>query len=128
MKKEEIRKEFFKLKIKEHTNNQCRKILLAQFGYEVNIRTLRRWTHKINNEKWDLMDKSRKPKTTHQKINLALESKIIEIRNKTGFGERKLINYVNLSHTSINKILRKHKLTKPNENRRNRAKARRKRI
>ena len=34
MKKEEIRKEYFKLKIKGHTNNQCRKIIQAQFGYE----------------------------------------------------------------------------------------------
>jgi hypothetical protein len=46
MKKEEIRKEFFKLRIKGHSYSQCRKILLASFGYDVNIRTLKRWTKK----------------------------------------------------------------------------------
>ena len=48
MKKEEIRKEYFKLRIKGHTNNQCRIILKAKYEYKVNIRTLRRWTKKLN--------------------------------------------------------------------------------
>ena len=122
MKKEEIRKEFFKLKIKRHTNNQCRKILLAQFGYEVNIRTLRRWTNRLNKTEWDLKDKSTKPNKIYSKVNLALESKIVELRNKTGFGENKLINYFPLGHTTINKILNKHNLTNPNPNRRKRIK------
>ena len=81
MKKEEIRKEFFKLKIKGHTNNQCRKILLAQFSYEVNIRTLRRWTNRLNKTEWDLRDKSKRPNKIYSKVNLALESKIVELRN-----------------------------------------------
>ena len=51
-----------------------------------------------------------------------MENKIVEIRNKTGFGERKIINYVDVGHTTINKILRRHNLTKPNENRRKRIK------
>ena len=42
MKKEEIRKEFFKLKSKGHSYNQCGIILKAKYDYEVNIRTLRR--------------------------------------------------------------------------------------
>src|SRR3989344_3464437 len=63
MKKEEIRREFFKLKIKGHTNNQCRKIILAQFGYEVCKRTLQRWNYKLNKGNWDLCDKSKRPAT-----------------------------------------------------------------
>ena len=62
MKKEEIRKEYFKLKIKGHTNNQCRKIMFAKFSYEINIRTLRRWTQKLNNTEWNLCDESKRPK------------------------------------------------------------------
>ena len=65
MKKEEIRKEFFKLRIKGHSYSQSRKILLASFGYEVNIRTLKRWTKRINSEEWDLRDTSRKPKNIY---------------------------------------------------------------
>jgi len=110
MKKEEIRKEYFKLKIKGHSNNQCRKILLAQFGYEVNVRTLRRWTHRLNKTEWNLIDASTKPKKIHYKITSEIENKVVTLRNKTGFGERKLINYFNLGHSTINKILNKNNL------------------
>jgi len=122
MKKEEIRKEYFKLRIKGHTNNQCRKILLAQFGYETTIRTLRRWTNKINKTEWDLTDKSKRPRTIHYKITPEIEDKIISIRNKTGWGEEKISDFVEVSHWSVNKILRKNKLTNPNPNRRKRVK------
>ncbi len=117
MKKEEIRKEYFKLRVKGHTNNQCRKILLAQFGYETTIRTLRRWTSRLNKTEWDLKDKSRKPKIIHYKITPEIEKSVIFIRNKTGFGENKLIEYFpNLSHKSINKILNKNSLCRESKN------------
>lgn len=122
MKKEEIRKEFFKLKNKGHTNNQCRKILLAQFGYEVTVRTLRRWTNRLYKTEWDLMDKSKRPKRIHTKITSEIEKKVIEIKQKTGWGERKIDDFVNLGHTTINKILRKNNLTNPNPNRKKRIK------
>ncbi len=67
----------------------------------------------MNNDDWDLVDKSRRPKTIHRKITNEIESRIIFIRNKTGFGAEKIENFVNLSHTSINKILKKYKLTEP---------------
>jgi hypothetical protein len=110
MKKEQIRKEYFKLRIKGHTNNQCRKIMFAKFGYEVNIRTLRRWTSKHNNFEWDLRDSSRRPKMIHRKINKEIEEKVISIKKKTGWGEDKIADFVDIGHTSINKILNKHKL------------------
>jgi putative transposase len=122
MKKEEIRKEYFKLRIEGHSNNQCRRILLAQLGYEVNVRTLRRWTSKLNNSEWNLKDNSRRPKIIHYKISSELEKKIIGLRNKTQFGEKKLINYIPLSHASIYKILNKHGLTNHNPKRRKRIK------
>lgn len=122
MKKEEIRKEFFKLKIKGHTNNQCRKILLAQFGYEVCKRTLQRWNCNLNQDSWDLCDKSKRPKTIYYKITPKTEQKIVSIRNKTGWGENKISDFVEVGHTSINKILRKNSLTNPNPNRKKRIK------
>lgn len=123
MKKEEIRKEFFKLRIRGHSYLQCRKILLAQFSYEITSRTLQRWNERMNKTEWDLRDCSRKPKNIHYKITSEIENKIVELRNKTGFGENKLTDYFpNLSHKAINKILNKHNLTKPNENRRKRIK------
>jgi len=120
--KEEVRKEYFKLRIKGHTNNQCRKILLAQFGYEVTVRTLRRWANKLNKTEWDLKDSSKRPKTIHYKITPEIEDTIISIRNKTGWGEEKIADFVEVSHWSVNKILRKNNLTNPNPNRKKRIK------
>ena len=123
MKKEDIRKEYFKLRIKGNTNNQCRKILLAQFGYEVNIRTLRRWTNLHNKISWDFKDKSKRPKRIHYKITSDIEKEVIKLREKTGFGEDKIaIYFPKLSHKSINKILNKFGLTNPNPNRKKRIK------
>ncbi|MBI3622575.1 transposase, partial [Candidatus Pacearchaeota archaeon] len=106
-----------------HTNNQCRKIILAQFGYEINIRTLRRWTHKLNQTEWDLKDKSKRPKRVYTKLTPEIEEKIIKIRNQTGWGENKISNFIpNISHKIVNKILNKHGLTNPNPNRKKRIK------
>jgi len=123
MKKEEVRKEYFKLRIKGHSNNQCRKILLAQFGYEVSVRTLRRWTHNLNKNDWDLKDKSKRPRRIYCKVTQRDIEKIIFIKNKTGWGENKISDFVpNISHKIVNKILNKHNLTNPNPNRKKRIK------
>ena len=123
MKKEEIRKEYFHLRIKGHVNSQCRKIILAQFGYEVSVRTLRRWTNKLNKTEWDLCDNSKRPKTIHTKITSEIEEKVIAIRNKTGWGENKIVDFIpNISHKIVNKILNKHQLTHSNPNRKKRIK------
>jgi transposase len=90
MKKEQIRREFFKLKNKGHSYNQCRKIISAKYNFEVTNRTLKRWASRLNNSEWDLTDKSKRPKTIHKKITLELESKIISIKKKTGWGAEKL--------------------------------------
>lgn len=123
MKKEEIRREFFNLKIKRFTLKKCRNILLAQFRYEVSKRTLQRWNKKLNSGEWDLTDKSRRPKTIHTKITPEIEEKIIKIRNKTGWGENKICDFIpNVSHKIVNKILNKHNLTKPSPNRKKQVK------
>ena len=123
MEKETIRKEFLKLKFKGHSYSQCRKLILAQFGYKITIRTLQRWERKFRTEEWDLSDKSRRPKNIRRKITSTIESEVIRIRKQTGFGERKIAEYFKgLSHKAINKILNKFGLTNPNEKRRKRIK------
>jgi hypothetical protein len=123
MKKEEIRKEFFKLRIKGHSYYQCRKILFAQFGYETTTRTLQRWSQRLNKTEWDLSDITKRPKLIHYKITPEIEKAVVELRNKTGFGEDKLANYFpNFSHKAINKILNKFGLTNPNKNKKKRIK------
>jgi transposase len=122
MKKEEIRKEYFKLRVKGHTNNQCRKILRAKHDYEVTRRTLRRWTKCLNETEWDLRDKSRRPKTIYKKITPEIENKILKLRSNLGWGENRIADYVDLSHTAVNKILNRHNLLKPNPRRKKRIK------
>lgn len=122
MKKEEVRKEFFKLRIKHHSYSQCRKILFVQFGYETTSRTLQRWSERLTKTEWNLKDKSKRPKTIYYKITPKIEEKVILIKNKTGWGAGKIEDFVNLGHTTINKILNKHRLTNPNPNKRKRIK------
>ena len=124
MEKAIIRKEFFKLKLKGHSYNQCRKILFAKYNYEVHNRTLQRWMYKLDNSNhWDLSDLSRKPKNIHRKITSKIEEKIISIKRKTGWGERKIEDLeVGISHKSIGKILRKYKLTEPTKRKKKRIK------
>ena len=113
MKKEEIRKEYFKLRIKGHTNNQCRIILKAKYNYEITRRTLRRWTERLNKTDWDLRDASKRPKTIYYKITPKIENKIVELRNKTGWGADKLQSIIKeVSESSIKRILNKHNLCK----------------
>jgi putative transposase len=122
MKKEEVRKEFFNLKSKGHSYSQCTKILKAQFGYYAHPRTLQRWNERLMKSDWNLKDNSRKPAKIYCKITPEIEKEVIKLKEKTGWGERKIENFVELSHTTINKILRKHQLTIPNPNRRKRIK------
>ena len=122
MKKELIRREYFNLRSKGHTNNQCRLILKAKYDYEVNIRTLRRWTNRLNNSEWDFRDNSRKPRTIHTKITSEIERKIVDLRNKTGWGQERIAEDVSISHWSVNKILNKHGLMNPSKRKKKRNK------
>jgi transposase InsO family protein len=111
MKKEEIRKEFFKLKIQGNSYAVCIRVLKVKFGYEVSERTLQRWNKKLDEEKWDLTDRSTRPKRIHRKITSDSTSEVIRLRKETGWGAIKIENFVELGHTTINKILRKNGLT-----------------
>ena len=123
MKKELIRREFFKLKLKGHSYNKCRKILNAKYGYEVHSRTLQRWMDKLDNfEDWDLKDKSKKPKTIHRTITNEIESEVVNIRKRMGWGQEKISSLVSVSHWTVNKILNKHKLTNPSRRKKKRIK------
>lgn len=119
MKKEEIRKEFFKLKNKGFSYTQCRRILKAKFEYDVSIRTLKRWIKRLDEGNWDLLDKSRKPYNIHKKVTSSIEQEVISLRNKTGWGCNKLV--IHLSHLgicsrTINNILSKHGLCRETKN------------
>ena len=124
MKKEEIRKEFFKLKIKGYSYSQSRRILKVKYDYDISERTLKRWMRKLDNDdNWNLKDKSRKPNRIHFKINLKIEKEVINLREKTGWGASKLKFYFkDISETSVRRILEKYKLTNPSKRKKKRNK------
>jgi len=119
MKKEEIRREFFKLKNKGHSYSQCRSILRAMFTFEVCDRTLKRWVKLLDSGSWDLKDKSKRPHVIHYKITPYIEQEIIRLRKKTGWGCEKLsshLSHLNISRMSINRILQKQNICRDSKN------------
>jgi transposase InsO family protein len=123
MKKEDVRKEFFKFKIQGNSYNQCRKIILAKFSYEVTIRTLKRWNKRLETNEWDLRDASKRPNTIHYKINPEIEKRIISIRNKTGWSADKIKPRIEeVSTSTIKRVLSKNSLCRPSTRKRKRIK------
>jgi len=122
MKKEEIRKEFFKLRVRHHSYSQCRRILKAKYSFEVSLRTLQRWTKRLNETEWNFKDNSRIPKTIHYKITPEIEKEVIKLRKKTGWGQEKISEYFDISHWSVNKILKNNNLTNAQKRRKKRIK------
>jgi len=119
MKKEEIRKEFFKLKTEGHSYSQCCNILKAKYDLIVSARTLKRWTKRLDSGKWDLCDKSRRPHVIHKKINTLVEQGVLSLRDKTGWGCDKLklhLSHLNISRISVNRILQKHSKCRETKN------------
>jgi len=108
-----IRKEFFKLKTRGFSYSHYKKILKGRFEYYVSTRTLKRWIKRLDNDNWDLLDKSRRPNKIHKKVNERIEKEIIDLRNKTGWGCEKLhyrLSHLGLSPITIYRVLRKNKL------------------
>ena len=116
MKKEEMRREFFKLKNKGHSYSQCKIILKAKYNFETSIRTLKRWIKRLDGGNWDLCDDSRRPHTIHYKVDELLRKKVIGLREKTGWGEDKLALYFPISHTTVNVILNVSSLCRETKN------------
>lgn len=113
MKKEIIRKEFLKLRLKQKSYKNCQKILEEEHGYKVTIRTLKRWEKRFNDKEWNLIDYSRKPNIIHYKITPKDTECILALRKKTGWGAQKLkqeLPELQLSHETINKVLQRNAL------------------
>lgn len=114
--KEEIRREFLKLKNKGHSYAQCKNILKATYSFETTIRTLKRWVRRLDEGSWNLKDNSKRPHTIHYKINDELKTQVVKFRKKTGWGEDKLALHFPLSHTAINIILNERNLCRETKN------------
>lgn len=113
MKKEEIRREFFKLKNKGFSYSKCKTILLAKYDFVVSVRTLKRWISRLDYDNWNLKDNSRRPHTLHYKITPEIEKEVINLRKNTGWGQEKLyphLKHLGISERSVKRIIKKHNL------------------
>lgn len=114
MRKEEIRKEFFKLRNKGFSYAKCKGLLVGQFDYHVSVRTLKRWTALLETDEWDMRDKSRKPHMIHYKVTPDLVMRIRTIREKTGWGHDKIKQHYDLpvSAMTIKRIIKAQGLSR----------------
>ena len=113
MKKEDVRKEFFKLKIKGLSYLKCKYIIKAKYDYKVTIRTLKRWIKRLDETNWNLKDTSRRPHTLHYKITPEIEQEVLQLRRHTGWGQEKLfpnLKHLGISEMSIKRIIKKEGL------------------
>ena len=120
MKKELIRKEFLKLRIKQYSYSKCKTQLKELYEYVVSIRTLKRWQKRFSkDDSWNLIDNSRKPRIIYYKITKQLKEEIINLRKKTGWGAKRLRIMLKhkLAHSTINQILKEEGLTRKEGNR-----------
>ena len=126
MKKEVIRREFLKLRLSQQSYSQCCHILEERFSYKVHIRTLKRWQQRFSQSSdWDLIDISKCPRTIHKKLTEDKRKCILALRERTGWGAQRLskeLSFLDLSHFTINHVLREHGLTRKDHNRGKRAK------
>ena len=126
MKKGEIRREFFKLRLEQKSYSKCRILLQERYKYSVSIRTLKRWQQRFSyDDAWNLQDDSTKPRKIYSKVNSRVIEEIIQLRKRTNWGASKLkvmLPHLNLSHQRINSLLQEQGLTRKDHNRGKRAK------
>lgn len=114
MKKEELRREFFKLKNKGFSYAKCKILIGSQFDYHVSVRALKRWMKRFESTSWDLCDSSRRPHLIHHKVTPQIVSQICSLRQKTGWGQDKIKQQSDLpvSATTIKRVIKKQGLAR----------------
>ncbi|PIN90412.1 hypothetical protein COU57_03430 [Candidatus Pacearchaeota archaeon CG10_big_fil_rev_8_21_14_0_10_32_14] len=120
MKKDAIRREFFRLRLSRNSYSQCKKVLKEKYDYEVTIRTPKGWRKRMESDNWDLRDKSTKPKTIRYKFSNEERKEIISLRNKTGYSSHQIRikleeKGIVMSESFIKKIIKKGGLSRGNK-------------
>ena len=119
-----LRREFLKMKTKGSSYATCKRVLRAQFDFQVSARTLKRWVRRFDTEEWNLQDCSRRPHTIHRKITSTVEEAVLRLRKQTGWGSEKLqkeLHNLSISERSIDKILNVHALSRVSKSKGRRA-------
>ena len=120
MKKHLIRREFLKLKISGKSYKECQEKLLIKYEKLINTRTLKRWWKRFNRGKWDLLDKSQRPKKIHYKFSKKEKQEAINIRKKTKYSSKQIRiklqeKGIIMSEPYIKKLVRSEGLSRGNK-------------
>ncbi len=96
-----------------------------KFNITFHISTLKRWYKRFKDEdSWDFKDKSKVANHIYYKVTLELEKLIVSYRKQFGWGCLKIKKSLNLdiSHQTVNNVLKKHNLLRKEHIRGQRAK------
>lgn len=85
MKKEIIRKEAIKLRLKYKSYAKIQRILREDFEYEVSRKTIKRWWNRFNDGDWNLRDISQRPCNIRYKFYVEDIELVIQIRKESGY-------------------------------------------
>ena len=90
MKREIVRREAIKLKLRNKTYKEIIDFLKQRFEYEVTKRTLINWMKRFNETDWNFRDRSQRPKTIHYKFTKEHKKEVVSCRKEEGFSSQKL--------------------------------------
>lgn len=117
MNKPVIRREFFKLKLKDKSYKKCQEEIEIRFGKRFEIRTLKRWQKRLNETDWDLNDIPQIPNKLPTKFSDEEKKSISEIRMRFGYGPKKTRiqaqkSGVDMSISTIKRIIKSSGLSR----------------
>ena len=117
MKKEIIRREAIKYKLKGNTYKQVIDFLKERFDYSVTKMTLIRWMKRVQETEWDFKDTSQKPSKLPFKFSDKEKEVVTRIRKRFGYGPKKTRiqaqkEGVQMSISTIKRIIKSSGLSK----------------
>lgn len=121
MKKDVVRREFLKLKLKDYSYKECQERLKEDYEAAYDVRTLKRWYKRFRKGNWNLRDKSTKPKTVYYRFAKEELREVVRIRRSTGYSAYQLKlklqdeKGICMSQSKIKAVIRHHGLSRGNK-------------
>lgn len=120
MKKEDVRREVIKLRLRRWSYQRIEKEIERKYEYVVSRKTLKRWYERFERGEWNLRDSSRRPHTIHYKFRKEDFEQLVLLRKKTGFSSYQLKIKLEkkgiwMSESTIKNVLAKHNLSRGNK-------------
>jgi transposase len=120
MKKEIVRKEAIKEKLKGKSYTEVIQFLKERFEYSVTKVTLINWMKRFYQTDWDFRDTSQRPKTIHYKFTKEHQKEVVKSRKKRGYSANKLRvqlreKNIFMSESTIKRIVKYYGLSNGNK-------------